>query len=261
MAQSDALGPAGTIQSNIEDMSHWMIAQLNEGRYKGRQVIPPAVIRETLIPNVVSDPEGRWAELSHSLYALGRQVLTYKGYKITSHTGSIDGYYSNLTFLPSEKLGIFIVYNTQPASILRGVLAYPIIDRLLGLSRTTWAERYKKIHLADRSRTIQLRDSLKATMVKNTLPSHPLEDYTGTFQNPIYGTMRIELQQNRLVLSFRRQQSPLTHFHYDQFHTDEVANGKPDFHLRFITAMNGKIESLTVRPYGDDAAEFLRLKD
>jgi CubicO group peptidase (beta-lactamase class C family) len=35
VAQSDALGPAGTIKSNIEDMSHWMIAQLNGGRYNG----------------------------------------------------------------------------------------------------------------------------------------------------------------------------------------------------------------------------------
>ena len=40
VAQCDALGPAGTIKSNVSDMSHWMIAQLNAGNYKGAQAFP-----------------------------------------------------------------------------------------------------------------------------------------------------------------------------------------------------------------------------
>src|SRR5688572_6438511 len=47
-AQSEALGPAGIIKSSVEDMSHWMIAQLNKGKYKDKQVIPPTVIDQTL---------------------------------------------------------------------------------------------------------------------------------------------------------------------------------------------------------------------
>ena len=95
-AQSDALGPAGTIKSNIEEMSHWMIAQLNGGKYKGVQAIPGDAIKQTLIPNNIADRQGKWDELSNSLYTLGRTIQTYKGYKIATHTGSIDGFYSNL---------------------------------------------------------------------------------------------------------------------------------------------------------------------
>ncbi|MEJ7673140.1 MAG: hypothetical protein WKF59_10605 [Chitinophagaceae bacterium] len=72
VAQSEALGPAGTIKSNIEEMSHWMIAQLNEGKYNGQQAIPANAIKQTLVPNNIADKEGKWDELSNSLYALGR---------------------------------------------------------------------------------------------------------------------------------------------------------------------------------------------
>ena len=32
------------IVSNIEDMSHWLIALMNGGAYKGKQVLPAAVL-------------------------------------------------------------------------------------------------------------------------------------------------------------------------------------------------------------------------
>src|SRR4030095_2831256 len=54
-SQSKALGPAGAIVSTVEDMSHWMIAQLNGGMYKGKQVIPAKAINETMIPNIISE--------------------------------------------------------------------------------------------------------------------------------------------------------------------------------------------------------------
>ena len=77
MAQSEALGPAGIIKSNVEEISHWMIAQLNGGKYKGRPAIPESAIRQTLVPNNIADKEGKWQELSNSLYALGRTIQTY----------------------------------------------------------------------------------------------------------------------------------------------------------------------------------------
>ncbi|MBC7829485.1 MAG: serine hydrolase [Chitinophagaceae bacterium] len=259
IAQSEALGPAGTIKSNIEDMSHWMIMQLNKGKYKGRQVVPDSVINETLIPNNIADREGRWNEVSNSLYGLGRIVQTYKGYKITMHTGSIDGYYSNLTFIPSEKLAVFVVHNSQPAGILRSVLAFLIIDRLLNISRTNWSERYMSIYLKDKADDIKNKDSIRATAVKNTVPSHSLKDFAGTYYNPIYGDMNIELDDNYLFLVFRKQRSPLLHFHFDQFITDEHLNGRSDFRLHFLTNSRGEIERISFRPFGDPVAEFVKI--
>jgi len=258
MAQSDALGPAGTIKSTVEDMSHWMIAQLNGGKYKGQQVIPESAIKQTLVPNNLADKEGRWDELSNSLYCLGRTIQTYKGFKIATHTGSIDGYYSNVTFIPSQELAIFVVHNSQPAGSLRGVIAFPIIDRLLDLVKTPWSERYMKEYLKGKLDEKKSEDSVKSTQVKNTIPSHPLKAYAGVYSNPIYGEMTIELQIDQLVLSFRKQRSILYHFHYDQFVTKEEHTDKPGFRLSFLTNSKGEIDRISMRPYGDPVAEFIK---
>jgi CubicO group peptidase (beta-lactamase class C family) len=258
MAQSDALGPAGTIKSTVEDMSHWMIAQLNGGKYKGQQVIPESAIKQTLIPNNLADKEGRWDELSNALYCLGRTVQTYKGHKIATHTGSIDGYYSNLTFIPGQELAIFVVHNSQPAGSLRGVIAFPIIDRLLDLTKTPWSERYMKEYLKGKADEKRSEDSIKATQVKNTVPSHLLKAYAGVYSNPIYGDVTIEMENEQLVFLFRNQRSLLSHFHYDQFNTNEEHTDKPDFRLSFLTNSKGEIDRISMRPYGDPVAEFVK---
>ena len=258
VGQSDALGAAGTIKSNIEDMSHWMIAQLNSGKYKGEQAIPASAIKQTLIPNNIADAEGKWNELSNSLYGLGRIVQTYKGYKIATHTGSIDGYYSNLTFIPSENIAVFLVHNSMPAGSLRSIMAFPIIDRLLNLSQTAWSDRYKKDYLNSKADLYKSKEKLNASQIKNTTPSHSLKDYTGKYVNPIYGEMMIELKNDQLSLSFRNQQSNLYYFHYDQFATNEESNGKPDFRLNFLTNSKGEIDRISLRPYGDAEAEFVK---
>jgi len=261
IAQTPALGPAGTMLSNLDDMSHWMIAQLNGGRYKGIQAIPAKAIQQTMVPNAVADREGRWPELSHALYGLGRNVQTYKGYKIGTHTGSIDGFYSNLTFFPSDSLAVFMVHNSIPASSVRSIMAFPVFDRLLNLSITDWSGRYFAEYQRETYLNARSRDSLAATQVKNTLPSHPLKDYAGKYAHPVYGQVLIEMQNDALVFSFRNTRAPLLHFHYDQFVTRQEPNsGSAEFRLNFLTNPKGETDRFLIQPYGDPVVEFVKVK-
>lgn len=257
-AQSEALGPAGTIKSNIEEMSHWMIAQLNGGRYNGANVIPVAAINQTMVPNTIAEKESRWPELSNSLYCMGRTIQTYKGYKITSHTGSIDGFYSNLTFIPQEHIGIFIVFNAVKAGSLRSVISLPVIDRLLSLPATPWSQRYYQGYIFDRFQEKKERDSLQALRVPGTHPSHAINAYTGIYTHPVYGDIKIELENNQLIFTFRTQRSVLYHFHYDQFVTNESKTDKADFRLSFLTNTKGDIQRISMAPYADPATEFIK---
>jgi hypothetical protein len=127
----------------------------------------------------------------------------------------------------------------------------------LGLSHTPWSERYKKDYLETKAREKKFKDSVKATQVKNTVPSHTLSSYTGKFSNPMYGEVTIELQNGQLVLLFRKQSSVLHHYHYDQFITKEPEN-RPDFPLNFLTNSKGEIDRITVNPFGDPMAEFVK---
>jgi CubicO group peptidase (beta-lactamase class C family) len=257
--QSEALGPAGTIRSSIEDMSHWMIAQLNKGKWNNQQAVSSKAIEMTLEPNTISDKEGKWPELSNSLYCLGRSIQTYKGYKITSHTGSIDGFYSNLTFIPSEELGIFVVLNAVEAGSLRSVISLPVIDRLLALTSTPWTQRYRKDYLEDKAAARNRAKAIENTKLSGTTPSHPLASYAGKYTNPVYGDIEIKNENEGLLFQFRSIRSPLHHFHYDQFVTREDRTDTPSFRLSFLTGMRGNIDRIGTSVFGDPVIEFVRV--
>ncbi len=257
-AQTDALGPAGTIKSSVEDMSHWMIAQLNNGMYNGKQVISAKAIKETITPNTIADKEGKYDELSNSLYALGRIIQTYKGYKIVSHTGSIDGFYSSLLFVPGQSLGVFMVHNGSAGGNLRSVMALPVVDKLLGLSNTPWSQRYLEEYKKEKENNKRAEDSIKATKVNSTTPSHSLLSYVGNYTSLLYGKIKIELVNNALLMTFRQVQNPLIHFHYDQFLVNPEGTDMPRFRLSFSTNNKGEVDKITMM--GNDQAEVFEKK-
>jgi CubicO group peptidase (beta-lactamase class C family) len=67
----DAIGPAGSINSSVNEMSHWLVAQLDKGKYNGKQLISEASLRENHTPQIVSGGELRYEEQFYSSYGMG----------------------------------------------------------------------------------------------------------------------------------------------------------------------------------------------
>jgi len=260
IAQSELLAPAGNIYSNMTDMSKWLILQVNGGKYKGKQVISLAAVDETKIPNAISNKRGRYDELSNAIYAMGRSLQTYKGTKMISHTGSIDGFYSNLSYLPKDSLALFIVHNSVSAGSLRSVMNLPLIDILQNREITDWSGRYRKDHLEAQEKNKKSVDEINASQVKNTVPSHLALAYTGRFNHPVYGEILIGLTNNDLQVQYRSLRANLHHWHYDQFITMDDGKGFPDMRISFLTNDKGEIERISTRPFGDPLTEFVRMK-
>jgi CubicO group peptidase (beta-lactamase class C family) len=52
LEDTQGLGPAGSIISNINDLSKWLIALMNNGMYKSKKVIPSSAVKATLEPTI-----------------------------------------------------------------------------------------------------------------------------------------------------------------------------------------------------------------
>lgn len=52
----DAMGPAGSINSSVNEMSNWVITWINGGNYKGKEIIPSFHVREAMSSQVISAP-------------------------------------------------------------------------------------------------------------------------------------------------------------------------------------------------------------
>lgn len=115
--------PSSTLTSNIVELSHWVIANMYEGKYKNTQIISPSTFRTMTIPTVTVDPG---QELSMGLCWF---IYPYRGYKNYVHEGGDIGYRSILSLLPERKLGIVILSNSDNIDVQQAY--FHIVDILL----------------------------------------------------------------------------------------------------------------------------------
>lgn len=244
---SDAVGvaPAGAINSDIVDLSHWLIAQMNGGMYDGKQVIPAAVIRETLmpatpLPNSLLLVRG-WGEILNAAYGMGRQTMSYRGHFLALHGGDLPGFHSQVSMMPYDSIGVIVLVIGDHAAPLYNIVSYNVYERLLGMSLTPWSERQNKIRLQAKAADKGARGKAGGDRIANTKPSHPIEDYVGEYEHPAYGVLTVSKGDTSLMFDFHKIKMPLSHYHYDRFDTpDDEENGK--WSVNFLTNFQGEID-------------------
>lgn len=110
----DNLAPCGSIGSSINELSHWLIAQLDSGKYNNQSVIPFSVIKKTRQPQTIQGRVRHPFNIGHfSLYGLGWGLMDYEGRELVMHTGGVNGFVTSVTLVPEEKLGIVVLTNTD----------------------------------------------------------------------------------------------------------------------------------------------------
>ena len=240
-----AMAPAGAIVSNLEDMSHWLVALMNDGKFEGQQVLPPEAIKASLEPsialaNTLGEARGFW-ELINSAYGMGRWTASYRGHLLTYHGGDIDGFHSQVSYVPQEHIGVIVFVIGDHCASLYNVVSCNVYERLLGMSETPWSERLNEIRLKGKKADTESRAKAGAERVANTKPSHPLDAYAGEFEHPAYGVLKVTIEKDQLAFDFHNIKLPLSHFHYDRFDTpDDERYGK--WSVNYLTNPQGDVD-------------------
>ncbi len=243
------VAPCGAIISNIQDMSHWLIALMNDGKYGDKQVLPPAVLKETLqpaiaLPNTTAEVLGYWEALN-AAYGMGRETVSYRGRLLTFHGGDLPGFHSQVSFMPKERIGVLVFVIGDHCASLYNTVSYNVYERLLGMDQTPWSDRLLDRRLKGKKAGTEARSKAGADIVPNTKPSHPLEDFAGDYEHPAYGIVKVVLKDGGLRLNFHKFDFPLSHAHYDRFDTpDDERFGKLSFN--FLSNPQGDIDKAVV---------------
>jgi CubicO group peptidase (beta-lactamase class C family) len=246
---TEGIAPAGAIISNIDELSHWLIALMNDGKYNGKQVLPANVLKATLqpaigLPNALGESQGFW-ELLNPAYGMGRQTAAYRGHLMTYHGGDLPGFHSQVSFMPNDKIGVIVLVISDHSAPLYNVVSYNVYERLLGMDQTPWSQRRLQQRLAGKKAGTEARAKAGGDRIPNTKASHALADYAGEYENPAYGILQIGLKSDALQFGFHAFQFPMSHFHYDRFDTpDDEQYGR--FSLNFRTNPQGDIDSAVI---------------
>jgi CubicO group peptidase (beta-lactamase class C family) len=247
----DAMGPAGSINSSVSDMSAWLITWIHGGKFNGKEIIPAGFAKEAMSSQMISGsgfPEADTKDVQFSNYGFGWSLGSYRGHYRAEHGGNIDGFSASTCFFPSDSIGIVVLANQNGSSIpsiVRNLLA----DRIFGLKYYDWNSymwnNYDKIRKEDREAEAS---KIKSDKIHNGA-SHPLKDYTGLFNNKGYGSMDVFLEHDSLFVHIGKNISWLQESQYDWFkicQRDKL--GRVDtsqgFAIEFRTDQTGEINEL-----------------
>jgi len=249
------------LNSSVSDLARWMQMQMAGGQWDGKSILSeprlfemwqPSMI-QTLTPASVALEPAR----NFQAYGLGYALNDWHGRKIVGHGGGLDGMISQLAMIPSEKLGVVVLTNSESGA------SRFIRDRILECAlavesrRDKSAEAVVKLAAADQT-AAQKRNAQDALRRADTQPSLALSELAGRYHSLLYGDVTVALEEGRLVM--RLVPAPhfvadLEHWHYNTFQIrwrDSVHYAFPRGFVNFTIDSMGRAHQLVIDQPNDD---------
>jgi hypothetical protein len=185
---------------------------------------------------------------SLNTYALGWDVMDYRGTRVVWHGGAVFGFLTAVVLIPDRQVGFSVQINSEDGEIVRGLM-YELLDHYLALPYTDWVARYQ----AEKQRRVaEALATLKSQTAKPAAvgPSLPLERYTGAFADAWYGNIEVTQTDGKLRIDFKstpRMAGTLEHWQYDTFVTHLDDKSIEPAYVTFGLGPDGGIERVTMK--------------
>lgn len=251
----DAMGPAGAINSNVNEMANWVITWINGGKFNGKEILPSSYVTQAMSSQMVvapglPDPEIPDAQFNN--YGFGWFLTSYRGHYRVEHGGNIDGFSASTSFFPTDSIGIIVLSN-QNGSAVPGIVRNIIADRLLGLKKIDWTSRADSALAKAKAAAKEAEKNKVSNRIPGTHLSHELKDYAGLFNNPGYGTLEVYLKNDSLFVHTPTGDIWIRHYHYDVFEPFDVdektgidTTDKSDLRIQFHMSPAGDINMVSM---------------
>ena len=216
----DNIAPAGSINSSVDDMARWLRLLLAGGTFNGDTLVRAATLREIESPQTLAPltPDTLFPSRHFSAYGLGIGMGDYRGVKVLTHTGGIDGMLSQVGLIPERRLGIVVLTNTDGPNNVFAALLWRVFDAYLGAPARDWSRVFLDRARAQEALADSARSEMEAARVQDAPPSLPLAAYAGTYENPMYPPIVVAAEGGRLSARFGPEVSvSLEPWQYDTF--------------------------------------------
>lgn len=114
--------PSASLISSAEDLTHFLIAHLNEGRYKGNMILSPTGMAEVHRPAAEGEGFG---------YAMGWRVGPIHGTPAIHHGGILPNFRGKMIMFPEQKWGVVVLTNVS--SFVGSPTSHRMADEVAGM--------------------------------------------------------------------------------------------------------------------------------
>ncbi|RUO81068.1 serine hydrolase [Idiomarina tyrosinivorans] len=258
-------GGAGAIAASVDDLSNWLITQLNGGvSPTGKRIFSEDSqhqMWQLTTPLPVSDERANDGTYFAG-YGMGWFLKDYHGVKQVYHSGGILGMLSLTTLIPEKNFGIVVLSNQQAFGGLTAI-TQEALEQLLNLPDRDWVkEQAEKYH-----ESMQNKTEFAIEKPANPRSALALENYAGTYHDAWYGDVSLTLQDGKLRVSFTHTpmlKGTLEHYNGDTFiiRWDEPLL-EADAFLHFSVDKDSQVQGATVEaaaPFTDFSFDFQDLQ-
>lgn len=257
--------PAGGINASPHDMARWLQVQLDRGAMnalnKGHErLFSAAAAKEMWTPGVLIPIDTPPAQLqatqsNFSNYALGWHIKDYRGHRVVTHGGFVEGSASVTYLIPERGVGFIVMMNSEDGEA-HDAIAYRLLDHYLGFPATDWVAAFAKAHadkVADAKRVLAAAANLSSVGAIHSSslgPSLEPARYAGTYRDPWYGEVVIGQSGGKLSIDFKGNpgmHGTLEHVRHDTFRTHFTDRRMEDAFVTFALTAAGDIEQAKVQ--------------
>lgn len=200
---TEAANAAAGIYSSITDMSKWVQAQLNEGRYGEdlqKRLFSEQQHKEMWTPQtIIRTGKGNY-NTHFKAYGLGWNLSDVNGYLQVTHTGGLLGIVSQVTMIPELELGIIVLTNQQSGSAFNSI-THSILDSYFGIKGKDRIKDYNESRLKWEAEGKKVEDQVWADVAKQQAEGGcevELSNFAGTYNDPWFGKVSITKEGDNL---------------------------------------------------------------
>ena len=208
-------GAAGGIHSSVKDMSHWLLLQLNKGKYGdglSEQLFSEKNQKMMWKPhtNIGFNPTPEGPVKTHfEAYGLGWVIKDMNGLVVFQHTGGLPGMLSSTVVIPEINAAAVVLTNADPGGYSFWTMRASITDLLIGAKPTDWIS-----FMEDRITQRESKgDSVLTAVWKKATKADPLEKdpqgIIGIYKDNWFGKMEVFNKDGKLWMKSHR--SPKLH--------------------------------------------------
>lgn len=253
---SEIFVAAGGLSSTAMDMANWMIMHLNEGNYKGREVLSKEVVKEIFTPAMIVKPSFSEAapinENSGFCYTLGWDRYNYLGKIIIEKGGALDGVRSVVTLVPELKLGIVVLANLNLSLLPEKIRAH-FLELYVGKDASIDLE---KSFAESEEAIVKLMQPIAKP--KDVLPPPlPIKAYAGSYTNQLYGVFHVIKNGNELAVEAGDSgyRASLTHWSNNTFSLKWPRVNAASELVTFVLGPEGKVSEMQTESFGSFVPE------
>jgi len=206
----EIMAPAGGINSSIFDLSKWVTALLNGGKYgdnNSKHLFSNEVFNEMSSPQTIIEVSGPGPYNTHfASYGLGFFLSDVKGYKQLMHTGGLEGMVTQITMIPELQLGIIVLTNQQEGGAFASI-TNQIKDSYFGITGTDRVAEYAARRKKAMDDAKVLTDSIWKEIdnfQKNKKNKIDFAPYAGKYSDKWMGEFTISMKDSKMWLASKR---------------------------------------------------------